>query len=75
MPLELALFDIFEKLSDGSMVWRTFVTGQYEVERKLLELTERSNNEFLAIDVQSGKPLPMISPRKSRPEIKKAANG
>ena len=75
MLLDFALFDIFEKLPDGSMIWRTFVSGQLEVERKLLELTERSSNEFLAIEVQSGKPLPIIAPRKSRQEIKKAANG
>jgi len=68
-------FDIFEKLSDGTTVWRTFVSGQFEAERKLQELAEHSRNEFVLIDIQSGKPLPMVAPRKSQLAIKKAANG
>jgi hypothetical protein len=68
-------FDIFEKLPDGTKVWRTFVSGQFEAERKLQELTEHSSNEFLVIDIQSGKPLPIAAPRKSQLTIKKAANG
>jgi hypothetical protein len=68
-------FDIFEKLPDGTMVWRTFVCGRFEVERTLQELAERSNNEFLAIEIQSGKPLPMITPRKSQHVIRKVASG
>jgi hypothetical protein len=71
----LCNFDIFEKLPDGSLIWRTCVSGQFEAERKLRELNERSNSEFLAIDIQSGKPLPMAAPRKSQLAIKKAANG
>jgi hypothetical protein len=50
-------FDIFEKFPNGSMTWRTCVFGKFEVERKLHELTEHSNNEFLAIDIQSGERL------------------
>jgi hypothetical protein len=71
----LKTFDIFEKLPDRTMVWRTFVCGQFEVECKLQELIGHSNNEFLAIDIQSGKPFPMAAPRKSQPAFKKAANG
>jgi len=68
-------FNIFEKFPDGSTVWRASVSGQFEAKRKLQELSERSNNEFLAIDIQSGKPLPLIAPRKSQPAIRKVANG
>jgi hypothetical protein len=76
MLLNFALFDIFKKLPDGTMVWQTFVSGELEAECKLRELNGRSNGaEFLAIDIQSGKPLPMIGPRKSQLAIKKAANG
>jgi hypothetical protein len=67
-------FDVFEKLSDGTVVWRTFVCGQFEAERKLQELAEHSRNEFVLIDIQSGKPLPMIAPRKSKSPIHKVAN-
>jgi hypothetical protein len=67
-------FDIFEKFPDGTTAWRTFVSGQFEAERKLQELSERSGNEFVLIDIQSGKPLPMMPPRKSQPAIRKAAN-
>jgi hypothetical protein len=57
-------FDIFEKLHDGSTIWRTCVSGQFEAERKLQELAEHSSNEFLVIDIQTGKPfLPMVGPK------------
>jgi hypothetical protein len=68
-------FDIFENFPDGSKVWRTFVSGEFEAKRKLQELTEHSNNEFSAIDIQAGENLPRIGPQKSRQVIKKAANG
>ena len=68
-------FDIFEKFSDGTTVWRTFVSGQFEAERKLQELAEHSSNEFVVIDIQTCEPLPLIGPKKSRQTFKKAANG
>jgi len=46
-------YDIFEKFSDGSSNWRTCVAGQHEAERKLQQLAEHSENEFLAIEVNS----------------------
>jgi hypothetical protein len=67
-------FDIFEKLADGSTIWRTYVFGRYEAERKLHELTEHSDNEFVAIDIQSGERLSVGVHQKSRQPIKKAAN-
>jgi hypothetical protein len=68
-------FDIIEKAPDGSKIWRTCVFGQFEAERKLQELAEHSKNEFLAIDIQSGEPLPRVTPQKSRQVIRKAATG
>jgi hypothetical protein len=68
-------FDIFEKFPNGSMTWRTCVFGKFEAERKLHELTEHSNNEFLAIDIQSGERLSIGVHQESRQAIKKAANG
>jgi hypothetical protein len=68
-------FDIIEKSSDGSMTWLTCVFGQFEAERKLQELAEHSKNEFLAIEIQSGKPLPLVRPQKSRTATRNAATG
>ena len=67
-------FDIIEKFPDGTTGWRTFVSGQFEAERKLQELAEHSRNEFVLIDIASGKPLPMIPPRKSQSAIRRVAN-
>jgi hypothetical protein len=73
MPRE---FDIFEKFTDGSTIWRTCVSGQFEANRKVQELSEHSDNEFLAIDIHAGDPSPVtVAPHKARSEMKKAANG
>ena len=53
-------YDIFEKLPDGSAVWRAFVPGQYDAERKLQELAEHSVNEFFAIEINSRQLRPFI---------------
>ena len=53
-------YDIFEKLPDGSSIWRVCVPGQYEAERKLDELAEYSENEFFAIEINSRKLQPFI---------------
>ena len=68
-------FDISEKFPTGSTIWRICVSGQFEAKRKLQELAEHSSNEFLAIDIQAGKPLFIVTPQKSRQTIKRAANG
>jgi len=68
-------FDIFEKSPDGSMIWRTCVFGKFEAERKLHELAEHSKNQFLAVDIESGEPLPMTAPQKSRQALRKSATG
>ena len=52
-------YDIFEKFPDGSSVWRACVSGQYEAQRKLQELAERSENEFFGIDIQNNEALPL----------------
>ena len=51
-------YDIFEKIPDGSTIWRVSVFGQYEARRKLQELAEHSPNEFVAIDIKAGETLP-----------------
>jgi hypothetical protein len=47
-------YDIFEKFSDGSTIWRAWTTGQFETERKIRELAEHSANDFFAVDIQDG---------------------
>jgi hypothetical protein len=68
-------FDIFEKFPDGSLTWRACAFGQFEAERKLQELAEHSDNEFLAVDIQSSEPFAQTRYLKSPQAIKKAASG
>jgi hypothetical protein len=42
-------YDIFEKLSDGKLEWRCFVTGLKAARVRLKLLAARSKNEFFAI--------------------------
>jgi hypothetical protein len=71
-PTMLRDYDIFEKFPDGSTIWRACVFGQYEARRKLQDLAERSPNEFVAIDIKAGEPLPAIAMRSnSREQISK----
>jgi hypothetical protein len=51
-------YDIFEKFTDGSTLWRACVSGRFEAHRKTRELAEHSANEFVAIDIQAGELLP-----------------
>jgi hypothetical protein len=57
-------FDIFEKFPDESITWRACAFGQFEAERKLQELAEHSENEFLAVDILTGEPRPMAGSKK-----------
>jgi hypothetical protein len=45
------VYDIFEKLPDGSALWRTWVVGRFEANRRMQELAEHSRNEFFLIAV------------------------
>jgi hypothetical protein len=51
-------YDIFEKFTDGSSIWRACVSGRFDAQRKIQELAEHSANEFFAIDIQVDKILP-----------------
>ena len=46
-------FDIFERFTDGSTVWRVCVRGRFDAQRKMNELAERSENECFMIDIQT----------------------
>jgi hypothetical protein len=52
---------VFEKLTDGSAVWRGCVLGMESVELKLQKLARESNNKFFALNLRRG-PIPAIYP-------------
>jgi hypothetical protein len=67
-------FDIFEKFPDGSSLWRVCVSGGFEAQRKVHDLTEHSDNEFYAIDIQAGEMLRFnLAGSNSREHIKSMA--
>lgn len=39
-------YDLFEKLTDGTLTWRDSIQGYFEALRKLTELASRSQNEW-----------------------------
>ena len=50
-------YDVFERFADGSTLWRATVVGRFEALRKMQELAELSDNEFMTLDIQAAKPL------------------
>jgi hypothetical protein len=48
-------YDLFEKFPDGSSLWRVSVAGLRSARIHLLELAQKSENSFYAIDLVSGK--------------------
>jgi hypothetical protein len=68
-------FDLFEKLADGSSIWRTCASGQIDAQQKLQNLADSSKNEFYSIDIVTGELLPFKAPR-SNPldQLKRAAS-
>jgi hypothetical protein len=71
----LSSFDIYEKLPKGSLVWRTCAFGKYQAERKLQDLAEHSENEFFAIDIQTGELWPPNAAKGLRRAVTNALNG
>jgi hypothetical protein len=61
-------YDIFEKLPDGSSIWRSCVPGQYETERRLRDLAEHSVNEFFAVEINSRQLQPLVTLRSNSRE-------
>jgi hypothetical protein len=51
-------FDIFERFSDGSSVWRATVSGRYEAQRRMQELSEQSDNAFFILDIHDAQHPP-----------------
>ena len=60
-------YDVFEKFSDGSTLWRTCVTGRFEAQRKMQEFKEHSENEFFILDIEAHDFVPAsLTPRATR---------
>ena len=68
-------YDIFEKYTDGSTLWRACVSGKFETHRKMQELAEHSTNEFYAIDIMVNQLIGSGIKSSSRPAVKAAASG
>jgi hypothetical protein len=70
-------YDIFEKFADGSTLWRCWIRGQHEAKRKIQELAEHSENEFVLIDIQAETFLPVTvkAVRTNSQPLAKSANG
>jgi len=67
-------YDIFEKFSDGSSLWRGCVSGLENTRIHLHEMNRHSRNEFYAIDIAFGKvirlssdadPMPLLTAKRS----------
>jgi hypothetical protein len=58
-------YDIFERFSDGSSVWRATVVGRHEAQRRVHELSEYSDNAFFILDVHQAQhpPYSFAKPR------------
>jgi hypothetical protein len=68
-------YDIFEKFPDGSTLWRAFVSGRFEAWRRVQELEERSENDFVILDIQSEQFLPAGARTQKRPAARAASAG
>ena len=69
-------FDIFEKFSDGSTLWKACVRGRFDAQRKMSELAELSENEFFMIDIQNNFLSPsVLATIKANPHAKAATAG
>jgi hypothetical protein len=46
LPAMQRRYDLFEKLTDGTLVWRASIHGYSDALRKLTKLASRSQNEW-----------------------------
>jgi hypothetical protein len=55
-------YDVFEKFPDGSSLWRANVIGLEGARVHVSALAHRSCNSFYAMNVESGKIVPLALP-------------
>ena len=51
-------YDLFERFPDGSSLWRACVIGLEGTQRHMLDLAQRSPNQFYAMHLVTGKIVP-----------------
>jgi hypothetical protein len=68
-------YDIFEKFHDGSTLWRAFVSGRFEAWRRVEELKEHSENDFVILDIQKKQFLPSGARNRPEPAVRAVAAG
>ncbi len=72
-------YKIFEKLPNGSTAWRASVLGRYAANRKIQELAELSENEFVVSGDPAEESVSSNSANSARgrsgPLAKRAAHG
>ena len=56
-------YDVFEKLPDGSLVWRETIKGHENAIRKLQELSAKTPNELQLIDLDTKAVVSTINAR------------
>lgn len=56
-------YDLFEKFPDGSSLWRACVVGLGGARLHMFDLARRSPNKFYAMNVTSGKIVPLDLPQ------------
>jgi len=56
-------YDLFEKFPDGSSLWRDSAAGFEPTRFRLQELAQRSENEFYALNLTTGRILDSNSER------------
>jgi hypothetical protein len=69
------VYDVLEKFPDGSTLWRACVSGRFEANRKMQELSEHSGNEFFLIDLQAEDFLSAFSSRRNSQPLSKSTAG
>jgi hypothetical protein len=47
-------YDLFEKFSDGSSLWREIVLGFETTHLRMKQLARKSENQFYAINIATG---------------------
>ena len=57
-------YDIFEKMADGSVLWRVAVPGHQAAIRKLQEMAAQSANEFHLWHLASNTLAATINPKR-----------
>jgi len=56
-------YDIFEKMPDGTIMWRDSVQGHEEAVRKLKDLATRSLNEFQLLHLPTQSLVAIVNPK------------